>query len=725
MYDVLDDTLNLLRSKLHKVHKSGNGYAACCPAHDDKDPSLFITKEPDKILLKCFAGCSFDAIIGALSMESKNFFRTTKVRSEIVAIYDYCDANGLLLYQVVRQEPKKFFQRRPDKSNPGNFINNLKDVERVFYKLPLLLNGIDAGKTVHITEGEKDCEALLKLSYCATTIPGGVGGSYPKDFGKVLRGKEVVIWGDNDEQGIRCAEKRAVYLMSRNFTNNVKICYPVKGKDIYDWIESGATTTDIDTFIKNTPTYEFKRVPSHTDYIEDDTETPDKQTIITALNEGERGDGYLIENVFKERRIYDHTAGMWLYHAGGRWQYDRKDITVRVAYNILSKSYQSVSEENSIFDRLKEIRKLRRIKSVLEWARQSNTLGVLTEEFDTNPYHLNLYNGVFELDTWTFREHKPSDLHLKQAGAAYDGKADCPKFLEFLTTVFNNDIRLIGFIQEWVGMCLSGTTDAQGFFYAYGKGANGKSTFFAVMQELLGSYFVSVPVETLLQKKQNSTDEYQMTRLHGARLVVCSEIPENRRPNEGQIKDLTGGEYINARNPYGKPFTFKPTHKLALFGNHKLKITGTDNGIWRRVWLIPFTVTIPPKDRRPMAEMLREFRQEINGILYWALQGWLRFKENNYRLSIPDAVSKATQDYREESDALAPFFTERCERKVTNVMDLHELFQEYNTWCNKNNETPVFINTRSFTKALRERDVDIRQGTERKTIIVGIALKSE
>lgn len=723
MYDVLDNTLGQLRSKLQKFHESGNGYTACCPAHADKNPSLSITKEPDKILLKCHANCSFDEIVGALGMKSKNFFRPTEGRSKTVAVYDYCDANEVLLYQVVRQEPKKFYQRRPDKDNPGKFINNLKDTERVFYKLSLLLKGVNAGQSIHITEGEKDCEALLKLDYCATTIAGGTGGIYPKDFGKILRGKEVVIWGDNDEQGIKCAEKRARYLVGRSFTNNVKICYPDKGKDIYDWIENGATTTDINTFVKNTPTYEFKRVPSHTDYIEDDTEIPDKQTIITALNEGERGDGYLIEKVFKDKRVYDHTAGMWLYHAGGRWQYDRKDITVQVAYNILSKSYQSVSDENPIFDRLKDIRKLRRIKNILEWARQGNTLGVLTEDFDTNPYHLNLHNGVFELDTWRFREHKPSDLHLKQAGAAFDGKADCPKFLEFLSTVFNNDSGLIGFIQEWAGMCLSGTTDAQGFFYAYGKGANGKSTFFAVMQELLGSYFVNVPVETLLQKKQNATDEYQMTRLHGARLVVCSEIPENRRPNEGQIKDLTGGEYINARNPYGKPFTFKPTHKLALFGNHKLKITGTDNGIWRRVWLIPFTVTIPTKERRPMAEMLREFRQEINGILYWALQGWRRFKENNCRLSIPDAVNKATQDYREESDALTGFFTEKCVLNASDWCPTKELYDAYETWCKENSEEMIFTSQRRFNNAMKEREYKIDQVGERKQIFKGIGIK--
>ena len=186
----------------------------------------------------------------------------------------------------------------------------------------------------------------------------------------------------------------------------------------------------------------------------------------------------------------------------------------------------------------------------------------------------------------------------------------------FVNTIFGCDQELIRFVKQAVGFSLSGLCDLQALIFCYGAGANGKSTFFGVLRELLGDYYQGIQIETLLAKSfQSSTDHYELARVKGARIVVSDEVPEGRKLNESLVKNLTGGDQIHARNPYEKPFSFDPTHTLWMYGNHKPVITGMDHGIWRRIYLVPFTVTISEEKKRPQEELWEEFRGEISGVL--------------------------------------------------------------------------------------------------------------
>ena len=635
---------------------------------------------------------------------------------KIVATYDYTDEEGQLLYQSVRFEPKSFQQRRPNGS--GAWIWDLKNTRRVLYHLSKVLQWLDEKQTIHIPEGEKDADNLIKLNFAATTAAGGVNATLPSDFKNIFRDASLVIWGDSDAVGKKFAERKADTLFGH--AKSIKICYSPEGKDISDWIVKGATKQDIARLVEETEEYVPKSVLEGKTKLENPTDIeglrlPDNDTILESLNADEYGDGKLFQNIFNDKKCYDHTAQLWMNYEQGCWRYDKKELTAQDGFDALYTAYKSIISLSgrTALDRISKLQRVSRTKNVLEWARK-RPMAVLTEEFDAHNHLLNLTNGVFDLKTQTFQSASAKDLMMKQAGAAYNDAAQCPHWLAFLNRIFNDDTEMLRFVQQWIGVCLSGTTDLQAFFYAFGKGANGKSTFFAVIQELLGDYFVNIPVETFLQKKHNATDEYQMVRLHGARLVVCSEIPENRRPNEGQIKDLTGGELINARAPYGKPFSFHPTHKLALFGNHKLKITGTDEGIWRRVFLVPFTITIPPEERKPMAQLLTAFRKEMSGILLWALQGWREYSANE-QIFVPDAVKKATAEYREESDALSGFISDCCNIGNPYWSYTSELYQMYQQWCINNNEEAVYKSQKGFTTAILERDFSLsRMGANKK-----------
>lgn len=226
---------------LQGVKRSGDGWTARCPAHDDKRNSLSV-KEGDggRVLLYCYAGCSFQEINTALGI------RNNGSRS-FVATYDYRDERGELLFQSVRLEPKGFFQRRAEGTE---WSNNLNGVRRVIYRLPELL-AAPPDEMVCVVEGEKDADRLASLGLVATTNAGGAG-KWRDEYSQLLLGRKVVILPDNDEPGAKHAEKVAQSL--RGVASCVCILalpnLPPKG-DVSDWLDAGGTVEELRRLIEN------------------------------------------------------------------------------------------------------------------------------------------------------------------------------------------------------------------------------------------------------------------------------------------------------------------------------------------------------------------------------------------------------------------------------------------------------------------------------------------
>src|SRR5690606_28494486 len=159
----------------------------------------------------------------------------------------------------------------------------------------------------------------------------------------------------------------------------------------------------------------------------------------------------------------------------------------------------------------------------------------------------------------------------------------------------------------------------QVFVYNYGLGANGKSTFMEALARLMGPYAQVLPPEAITGDLQRRGDQAtpEFARLPGARMVRCAELPRGQGIKESVLKMLTGGEPILVRHLHARFFEFTPTFKAIGSGNDRPPIAGVDEGIWRRMKLVPWEVTIPPKERRPMAKVLAEFEAERPGILNW------------------------------------------------------------------------------------------------------------
>jgi len=224
-------------------HDSGYG-TACCPAHDDANPSLSISPgSTRRVVVHCHAGCDQDEVIGALR---KRGLWPQERRER----YDYIDAEGRLRFQVVRRSGKNFRQRQPD--GKGGWIWNAKGAPLLIYRLPEVRDAITSGRTIFVTEGEKDADRLAGFGLTATCNPGGAGKWRP-EHSAYLHGAHVVILPDNDDPGRKHAHQVAASLQGR--AKSVRVLnlpgLPDKG-DVSDWLDAGGTVDELERLAAST-----------------------------------------------------------------------------------------------------------------------------------------------------------------------------------------------------------------------------------------------------------------------------------------------------------------------------------------------------------------------------------------------------------------------------------------------------------------------------------------
>jgi len=213
-----------------KARRSGPGWMAKCPAHDDHNPSLSIRDADGKVLLHCHAGCGQRDVIDALKAKGLWAERPAKPRRKIIATYDYTNEAGHLLYQVVRTEPKGFFQRCPD--SEGGWINR-KSKRQVLYHLREVVEA----PIVFVVEGEKDAETLRSEGFVATTNAGGAEAPWLPEFSEALAGREVIVIPDNDKPGRDRAARIARALIGR--VTRLVILELEGAKDVSEWFDKG------------------------------------------------------------------------------------------------------------------------------------------------------------------------------------------------------------------------------------------------------------------------------------------------------------------------------------------------------------------------------------------------------------------------------------------------------------------------------------------------------
>jgi putative DNA primase/helicase len=363
----------------------------------------------------------------------------------------------------------------------------------------------------------------------------------------------------------------------------------------------------------------------------------------------------------------------------------------------------------------------RAIAAMVALVRSQPGIPVRPAELDADPWLLNVVNGTVELrDGARLRPHRRDDRITKLVPVNYVPEAQGPTWRAFLERVLDHNEELIRFLQRFLGYSLTGKTDEQVLALAHGGGANGKTTFLRAASAILGDYGQSVPLDTFLVNKHIDTARPDLARLRGSRLVAAVESDSGRRFAEGLIKTLTGGDTIVARRLYREHFEFTPAFKVVIATNHRPTIRGTDEAIWRRIRLVPFTVTIPPAERD--RELPDKLHAEREGILAWAVQGCLEWQRHG--LGLPKDVEDATAAYRKDMDTLGDFIAAHCVKDAKHSATAGSLYECYLTWAHEAGEKPM--SKKAFGLALGERGyVSKLHGKGREQTWFGIGLAEQ
>lgn len=440
--------------------------------------------------------------------------------------------------------------------------------------------------------------------------------------------------------------------------------------------------------------YDPKKYPDSTDLafalFGDGTmgvDAPEKRYDMT-----DTGNAHRLVDSFGTIVRYSYNRKRWFFWDGKCWRLDDVGEIKKLADIICERIKQDAvmeQDEKTQADMLKWATRTASSKgkeAMVKEAQHLEDIPVSPDALDSYVDYLNCQNGIVNLRNGELIPHDSSFLMSKIVYSDYDISGKNPElWLSFLNDVTNGDKELQEYIQRCVGYSLTGSTQEQCAYFLYGMGNNGKSTFLDTIADLLGGYAANVQPETIMMRKFTDGGALSdIARLKSARFVTSEEPTEGVRLNEGLLKQLTGGSKVTCRFLYGDEFEYLPEFKIWVATNHKPVIRGTDLGIWRRIKLIPFEVTIPPEkvDKNLKYKLRAEFPQ----ILRWAVEGCIKWRRDG--LQEPDCVRVAVQEYKQEMDLLASFL-EQCvivDYDCTERTMASDLFRIYSRWARENNE---------------------------------------
>jgi putative DNA primase/helicase len=401
---------------------------------------------------------------------------------------------------------------------------------------------------------------------------------------------------------------------------------------------------------------------------------------------------------------YVHQLEAWRVWTGKRWADDVLGRTEQLALLVARDRLLAAAAMPDDYGRREEARwalaseSVRKRRDLLLAASTMPELACLPSDFDTDPFLLDCENGVLDLRTGELRRHDPAAMCSKAVPVAYDPEADCPRWKRFLSEVFGGSEELAGFVQRAVGYSLTGDTREHCLFLLHGTGCNGKSVFLRTLLAMVGEYGANADFATLtLERERQAAIRNDLARLAGGRLVTASETSEGVRFSEGVLKSLTGGDRVTARYLYREFFEFTPTFKLWVACNHRPRVRDSSEAFWRRIRLIPFTVSFKGKEEKGLAEALAA---ELPGILAWAVRGCLAWQEAG-DLVAPREVLAATDAYRADEDQLERFIADCCIRKADATSGATDLYHSYQDWA-RNGGEPIESQT-GFGRRLAEK----------------------
>ena len=450
--------------------------------------------------------------------------------------------------------------------------------------------------------------------------------------------------------------------------------------------------------------------------------------VLDCLYSNEDGDAKIFQSLYRDRYIYDHGAALWAEWAVHYWEDDETENTYKAIegvidiYQIALEKEKALEKEAEAAEDKEEVEKHMKIQETLNGrirtlqsaARKRNVLwlagigtGLTGREWDRDPWLFACENGVLDLRTGTLRPGQQNDYIKTATDILYDPQAESPTWDQFLDEIFENE-NLILYVQRLFGYGLTGLKQEHVLPILWGDGRNGKGTFLETLKLVMGDLAHKTRAEVLLdtgKQKSSGSADADVIAFRGKRLIWASETSEGERLNVGKIKELVGGDTLNARAPYGRRVVeFEPTHLLCMITNSRPYAPASDFALWERIHLIPFTLSFVdnPKKKNERAvnkKLPEQLKSELPGILAWLVKGCLYWQERG--LDPPEMVKNATSKYQEENDLIGDFIAECCVLDENSATQAGPLYSEYKDWAEGLGHKP--INGTRFGKEMKKR----------------------
>jgi P4 family phage/plasmid primase-like protien len=701
-------------SQLQGVTRNGDGWKARCPAHDDKTPSLSITEGDDgRTLLKCFAGCTAEAICAKLNLKLADLFPPKETSNgsgkRIVATYDYHDASGKAVFQVVRYDPKDFRQRQPD--GKGGWTWTTKGIEKALFRLPEILAAITSGEFIFVCEGEKDVLNMVERGLSATCNPGGAG-KWQDSYSDTLRGAEVVIIADKDKAGRDHAQLVAGKLYGVAKSIRVLELPDLDGKpvkDAADFFAAGGTAENLIVLVDTAPAWTPASVPEMTD-----TKTPAEWFAEKFPSLPDEHGAAILEETDKAGIVNAKDIGEDFFAATLGANGSPGAPTVFVPTE--EKFYTYLPDEGVFIFQREPVLTARLSRLLLECARAcrdgcetktlefrfrdtANLSGVLKKargllEVPHNYFASDLTkfipcaNGMLRLDDKVLLPFSPAYKRRNKLAVRFDVTAKCPLFLDTLMRAALDDDDL-NLLQRWCGLALIGENLAQKILILTGTAGGGKGTFIRVLNGIIGD------INLASLRTQLLGERFELGRFLGKTLLYGADVPENFLNQRGAsvLKSLTGYDPVTLefKNSNESPsITCKFNVIVTCNSRLTVQLEGDTDAWRRRLAIIEYH---KPKPEKVIADLDKQILTiEASGVLNWMLDGLDNLRADGWQLNLTDQQQKRVDNLLLESEGHTVFVRECLTRDADGQLTVPDCFSAYVEYCNQHGWTALTKN---------------------------------
>ena len=442
------------------------------------------------------------------------------------------------------------------------------------------------------------------------------------------------------------------------------------------------------------------------------------------------GAGYLLADWAKPFARYCADANTWFVYRGGVWKKDPGGVAIASKAKVLSAAVASYAA--SITD---DQRRKAWLGFAGRWCSYNSRRTYIRDaasvwpvqrsEFDRYPWLFNVMNGTLDLHKGEFRSHDPADMLTRQGSVVYDPDARCERWESFVQEIFPNDTDTLDFMQRWLGYSLAGDLSEEKMVMLHGESTrNGKSTLCECISAVMGDYATSINPDSLgEQRRSDGTGPSEdIARLNGIRFAVMPEPKNTLRLDAGRIKQLTGGDTVNARFLGENSFTFKSVAHITANANSLPEVNDMTVFWSGRVLVVPFTRHFEEWEQDPHLKAKMSTEEAKSGILNWMLEGLRKYRQD--RLKTSAAMQTALDEYRYESDKLSRFIGDCLPVSEDPGLKIRteDVYANYQAWCRENGNFAEAKNR--FLAGLRNRGVQMERqrpsgGGEKTTVIIG------